>query len=76
MTPRESVEKHRHEACGIIADAAASHRTGGELALFLRSAFTRLDKIMLEAIEDVVGPPQQSQNGKPAAPAAQTQVKR
>lgn len=73
MTPPQ-VQKLRDELCGMVADAGASHRTGGELALFLRGKFARIDAILKELTDPPT--PQPVANGKPAAPAAPPQQQR
>lgn len=73
MTPQEATQRYRMELCGLVADAAASHRTGGELALYLRRSFARIDAILAEFQLIPLKPA--VTNGPPAAPAAQPQRK-
>lgn len=68
-TPQEITQAYRMELCGMVADAGSSHRTGGELAMFQRRCFARIDAILAE-FQLAQRPPQ------PAAPAAQQQVRK
>jgi hypothetical protein len=65
---QEIVLAHRNELCGMIADAATRGAKGGELALLLRTWFTRVDHELLKVIEearrDPPAPPAQPPGAK------------
>lgn len=43
MSKEEFIETHRHEIGGWLLDAATAMRTGGDLALSIRTAMKRID---------------------------------
>lgn len=75
-SPRESlakareqfIERHKDELQGCVSDAAIRARTGGELAIFLRVSFYKMETL-LGKIFDELTPKEQPRDLPKSAPA-------
>lgn len=72
MTRNEFVEKHRHELCGLIVDAAVHCRRDIELSLWLRTAMVEIDKRLAAIFDDAAKVASENkQPDKPTLPMKQ-----
>lgn len=53
MSRSEFVERYRNELAGMVADAATVRCGGGELAIKLRSWFTKIDNLLGQAYDSL-----------------------